>query len=306
MNYSILLKTILTFYLVLYVSVAYSQLGTVITITVGKDGEVTIVREPSKTPIDFENISENDTVIINWECRAWSWKVMFQYSNGIITYTRIEPIPPKTKDLPYTWTFDEYKAFLNSYIDEVKKILQLQYGCKNRSRREGSCEECSEPELSVKVISFATTIKENTTYLEWITGTEKDNVGFRLWRAIKEQYTDYRPTLLREFGNSEQVNPEPNENCSTKIQGQLKADNSTQFPELISAIGNSVESTCYSFTDTSDLSNGTYYYLLEDIGDNGDSTFHCDQIDTVTIGQGPAIDLESAINYCKEVTGSND
>ena len=113
-------------------------------------------------------------------------------------------------------------------------------------------------------------------------------------------------TLLGESGHPKKVNSEPDENCSTKIQGQLKADNSNQFPKLISAVGNSAESTCYSFTDTSNLSDGTYYYLLEDIDDSGDSTFHCNQIDAVTIGQGPVIDLESAINYCKEVTGSNN
>jgi len=142
--------------------------------------------------------------------------------------------------------------------------------------------------------------------LTWLTGTEIKNAGFRLWRATKDQYGSYKPTILKEFGHSEKVNPEPNENCSTKIQGQLNADSSSQFPKLISTIGNSAESTCYSFTDTSNLSDGTYYYLLEDIDDNGKSTFHCDYIDAVTIGQGHAIDLEAAVNYCKGVTGNND
>ncbi len=142
--------------------------------------------------------------------------------------------------------------------------------------------------------------------LDWKSEAEIDNLGFRVWRGIKNSTSGYEPTLLKEFNLPEQVNPEPNENCSTKIQGQLKVDNSNQSPKLISAIGNSTESTCYSFTDTSNLSDGTYYYLLEDISDDGKSTFHCDYIDAVTIGQGPAIDLQPAINYCKEVTGSNN
>ena len=162
------------------------------------------------------------------------------------------------------------------------------------------------PSLLVELASFITSAKKNGIYLNWETSAEIKNAGFRLWRATKNQYDGYVPTLLREFGHAEQVDPEPNENCSTKIQGQLKTDNSNQLPQLISAIGNSAESTCYSFIDTSNLSDGTYYYLLEDIDDSGDSTFHCDQIDAVTIGQGPAIDLESAINYCKEVTGNNN
>jgi len=143
-------------------------------------------------------------------------------------------------------------------------------------------------------------------FIEWRTNSELKNVGFHVWRGIKNNASNYKVTPLKELGYSKQVNPEPNEGCSTKIQGQLKANNSNQPPQLISAVGNSAESTCYSFTDTSNLSDGNYYYLLEDIGDDGKSTFHCDHIDTATIGQGPAIDLESAINYCKEVTGSND
>jgi len=161
-------------------------------------------------------------------------------------------------------------------------------------------------QLLAEIKFFTVAIKKDGIDLTWLTGTEVDNAGFRFWRATKNQYNNYEPTLLREFGNSKQISPKFDEDCSTKIQGQLKADNSNQLPKLISAIGNSAESTCYSFTDTSDLSDGTYYYLLEDIGDNGKNIFHCDQIDAVTVGQGPAIDLESAINYCKEVTGSNN
>jgi hypothetical protein len=94
--------------------------------------------------------------------------------------------------------------------------------------------------------------------------------------------------------------------CSNEIQGQLKMVAPNPNSSTIPAIGNSRESTCYSFIDTSYLNNGTYYYLLENISDNGKSTFHCDQIDAVIIGQGSVINLESAINYCKKVTGSNN
>jgi hypothetical protein len=113
--------------------------------------------------------------------------------------------------------------------------------------------------------------------VELETGVELKNVGFRFRRAIENQNGGYDSIV------------DPNQNSST-----------------ISALGNSRESTCYSFIDTDSLGDGTYYYLLEDISDNGKVTFHCGQVDAVTIGQGPAIDLELAINYCKEVTGSNN
>jgi hypothetical protein len=160
--------------------------------------------------------------------------------------------------------------------------------------------------LLINLIEFYASGSKNGINLTWLTSTEVDNAGFRFWRATKDQYNNYEPILLGEFGDSERISPKFDEGCLTKIQGYLKKDNSNQHSKLISTIGNSAESTCYSFTDTSNLSDGTYYYLLEDIGNNGDSTFHCDQIDAVTIGQGTAIDLPSAINYCKEVTGRND
>jgi len=175
-----------------------------------------------------------------------------------------------------------------------------------KKRYERCCDKSNPGALLVRLGEFTSINVDDGVLLKWKTTEEINNSGFRAWRATKDQYDNYKPTLLREFGHSEQFDPDPDESCSTKIQGQLKADNPSQPPKLISAIGNSAESTCYSFTDTSNLNDGTYYYLLEDIGDNGKSTFHCDQIDAVTVGQGPAIDLESAINYCKEVTGSNN
>lgn len=163
-----------------------------------------------------------------------------------------------------------------------------------------------EHQLLVELINFRASYKGKLISLNWLTSSEINNAGFRLLRGIKNNAGNYEVTPLRELSYSKQINPEPNKNCSTKIQGQLKADNSSQPPKLISTVGNSAESTCYSFTDTSNLSDETYYYLLEDIDNNGNSTFHCNHLDAVTVGQGPAIDLESAINYCKEVTGSND
>lgn len=46
--------------------------------------------------------------------------------------------------------------------------------------------------------------------------------------------------------------------------------------------------------------------MLEDIDNEGKSTFHCNNLAAATIGQGLATDLESATNYCKQVTGSDN
>jgi hypothetical protein len=162
--------------------------------------------------------------------------------------------------------------------------------------------------LIITLNSFKVTPILAEILIEWETGSEVNNAGFHIWRGVKIENGsgDYEATFLRERIKPELIDPESDEDCIIKIRGQLKEANFSRKLKSISAVGNSTESICYSFTDISDLDNGTYYYLLEDISNNGKSTFHCKHIDAVTIGQGPAIDLESAINYCKEVTGSNN
>jgi len=159
--------------------------------------------------------------------------------------------------------------------------------------------------LPIELSEMTVSSSGDNVLVEWETGVELKNVGFRLRRAVENQNGGYDSVVLGE-SDSRQIALGSSGSCSNEIQGQLKIIDLNQNSNTISAIGNSRESTCYSFIDTNSLSDETYYYLLEDIGDNGDSTFHCDQIDAVTIGQGPAVELESAINYCKEVTGNED
>ena len=159
--------------------------------------------------------------------------------------------------------------------------------------------------LLVELSNMTVSSFGDNVLVEWETGVEVKNVGFRLQRAIKNQNGSYDSIILEKF-NSQPTYLDSNESCSNQIQGQLKMVALDQNSSTISAIGNSRENTCYSFIDTSYLNDGTYYYLLESIGDNGEITHHCNQIKAVTIGQGPAIDLKSAINYCNKVTGSNN
>ncbi|NJO18509.1 MAG: hypothetical protein HC877_23090 [Thioploca sp.] len=159
--------------------------------------------------------------------------------------------------------------------------------------------------LPIELSNMTVSSFGDNVLVEWKTGVELKNVGFRLRRAIEDQNGGYDSIVLGE-SDSKQIDLDSNESCSNEIQGQLQMVAPNPNSSTIPAIGNSRESTCYSFIDTSHLNEGTYYYLLENISDNGKGTFHCDQIDAVTIGQGPTIDLKSAINYCKKVTGSNN
>jgi hypothetical protein len=155
---------------------------------------------------------------------------------------------------------------------------------------------------SVDLKEFNATNGNDGIHLTWITGNEINNLGFQLWRGMENSNGNYQLTLLTEK-SSEVINPDPNEDCSIKIQGQLQIKAPNQpFKPTISAVGDSMASTCYSFEDTNISGKGTYYYVLADIEANGKRSFHCNQIEAVTVGQGAAMDLDRAKNYCREVT----
>jgi Leucine-rich repeat (LRR) protein len=102
----------------------------------------------------------------------------------------------------------------------------------------------------VTLAYFTATANETGILLEWQTAIEIDNAGFHLWRATGEGWKsgDYS-TVIR---LTEQV---------------------------IAAQGNS---SLYTYRDTEVESGITYYYGLEDIDLNGQSTFHWDLIDSAT------------------------
>jgi len=102
----------------------------------------------------------------------------------------------------------------------------------------------------VTLTEFTATALENEIIVEWQTTTELDNAGFHLWRATGEgwKYGDYS-TVIR---LTEQLMP---------AQGDFSV---------------------YSYRDADVETGVTYYYGLEDIDLNGQSTFHWSLIDSAT------------------------
>jgi hypothetical protein len=91
----------------------------------------------------------------------------------------------------------------------------------------------------VKLSSFTSTPKRGEVILQWTTESETDNAGFNLYRAESEN------------GNYIKINT-----------------------SLIPAKGSSTQGASYEFTDTDVQNRRTYYYKLEDIDLNGQSTLH--------------------------------
>lgn len=91
----------------------------------------------------------------------------------------------------------------------------------------------------IKLSNFTAIPKSGKVLIQWTTDSEIDNAGFNIYRAASE--------------NGEYV----------KIN-----------ESLISAEGSPTQGAFYDFTDTNVQNRKTYYYKLEDIDLNGNSTMH--------------------------------
>jgi hypothetical protein len=95
------------------------------------------------------------------------------------------------------------------------------------------------PPTAITLASLTAKPFNRAVVLEWETESEIDNVGFYIYRAITED-GEY-----------------------------IKISNA-----LIAAEGSSTQGASYEFTDTNVQNRKTYYYKLEDIDLNGQSTMH--------------------------------
>jgi hypothetical protein len=106
--------------------------------------------------------------------------------------------------------------------------------------------------LSVKLDSFTATAGNGAVALEWATGTEKDNAGFKVWRG-------------QPLGG--QCSNDPN-----------NYKNVQAITPLVASQGTEVSGATYTMTDSNVVSGNTYCYALEDHDFGGKSTFHLDDI----------------------------
>lgn len=127
--------------------------------------------------------------------------------------------------------------------------------------------------LLVEVASFNVMPEGSEINIVWKTDSERSNAGFRLWRAVKNQYGGYtNVTLLEEIVSSQ--------NSALVTIGLDRLSN------LINAKGNSRQGASYSYLDTCVERDKTYYYLLEDVDMLGKRTFHWDDIASTTASEG--------------------
>ena len=125
-------------------------------------------------------------------------------------------------------------------------------------------------------------------------------INVRVWRGTEDgegHYTDVQPlqpTMTMTI-------PESTEECAMTITGTLsKAAENGQLPSVIPASGDSVTSTCYYFSDLTAVAGNTYYYVLEDINQQGERDFHCN--DLATVPQSQIDDVDKAKAFCHQLS----
>lgn len=97
---------------------------------------------------------------------------------------------------------------------------------------------CTASSTAIELASFTAAANDNgVVILDWETATEVDNAGFNIY-------------------------------CSKRKDGMYKKVNNT----LIASKGNEVSGASYSFEDMP--GHGAFYYKLEDVDDNGNTTLH--------------------------------
>lgn len=131
----------------------------------------------------------------------------------------------------------------------------------------GLCE--NSVQLPIDIINFTAALEEGGVHLN-LTMTELDSAGVNIWRIQIDQSG---------FKDPEKINP-----------------------GLISGHANPFEEVHFSLLDENPLP-GINYYVIQDIATSGDSTIHCDFMQSVIVGdESLGTDLERAKSLCNEYT----
>ena len=226
----------------------------------------------------------NNVPVGKWVHLAFVWDLagiegsldkMRIYRNGNITARNtdsISDIKPDTNEVRIL-AHHNYAIFgePTAYMDN---IVVWDYAKTNFSHR------FTENPLLVNLDSFSVNTLGNQIVIEWKTKTEIDNLGMNLWCAQIQG---------NQFMEITQLNSKPIFSKAIQLNEEV-----------------SYSSTDYPYINTN-LKSGVQHCTLEDIDASGQCTLHCDQIDTVVIGEGNKLsstelnELEAkAIALCNE------
>jgi hypothetical protein len=179
-----------------------------------------------------------------------------------------------------SYTFEECKALAKSAGAKTFKWGQVSDATAEVCWAGGTCGDVQEY-LRVTLDNLTTSISENQLVIQWDTALEENNFGMNLWCAQMQ-------------GNQFQE--------ITQLNSQLIPSKA-----ILPNYGAPYSSIDYPYVNTS-LKPGVQHCALEDMDASGQCTLHCDQIDTIVIGEGNNLsDMElnglqaKAIALCNEL-----
>lgn len=197
---------------------------------------------------------------IELEANVWS-HIVVSKENGTVKYYENGVLQSEDEDtvssietngaLPLIiGSINNVNRFFNGMIDDIRIYDRVLSEKEVRSlyNRKDKC-----PPLLVTLANFRATPFQNNIRVHWNTASEVDNAGFHVWRTTGEGW---------KTGDYSQV---------IRLTEQL-----------IPSKGNKVGGYPYSYIDSNVESGITYYYGLEDIDFNGQSTVHWKSIDEAT------------------------
>ena len=178
-----------------------------------------------------------------------------------------------------SYTFEECKALAKSAGAKKFKWGQVNEATAEMCWAGGTCGDV-QGYLGVTLDNLTTSILKENLVIQWDTASEESNLGMNLWCAkIQDNQFEEITQLNSELIPSKAILPN---------------------------YGASYSSTDYSYINTN-LKPGIQHCTLEDIDTSGQCTLHCDQIDTVVIGESNKLfDIElnelqaKAIALCNE------
>ncbi|NJO14196.1 MAG: hypothetical protein HC877_00125 [Thioploca sp.] len=178
-----------------------------------------------------------------------------------------------------SYTFEECKMLAKNAGAKKFNWGQVNEATAEMCQAGGTCGDVQEY-LGVTLNKLTTSILGNQLVIQWDTASEENNLGMNLWCAQMQ-------------GNQFQE--------ITQLNSELIPSKA-----MLPNYGALYSSTDYPYVNTNLQKPGVQHCTLEDIDASGQCMLHCDQIDTVVVGDSKLSDTElnelrtKAITLCHE------
>lgn len=188
----------------------------------------------------YQNTGLSEFTTYYYRVSSFNSTGMSSYSNVVSATTSISTtIPTTTTTVSTTTTTIQptttVPAITTTVYDTAFWQALFEQSQAQLQQCQAELQACQAPPTNIELSTLDAVPSDKRVLLKWKTESETDNAGFNIWRA----------------------------------EGFVKMNNS-----VIPALGSPTAGSEYDFVDEWVLNGKWYFYLLEDIDNNGISTFH--------------------------------